>query len=108
MVEVVVKETSLAISGTILDTSGKPVPDVTVQLVEQGAIVREVMTDANGLYAARDLRPASYTLRPSYQVKQAFSVTTQTLEAVAFDPRSRIVQLTDRDQPGTDFTMTPP
>jgi carboxypeptidase family protein len=53
-----------AIAGTVYDTSGTALPDVTVQAESSALIekVRTVVTDGSGQYRIEDLRPGSYTI----------------------------------------------
>lgn len=51
------QDTSSAISGRVLDASGQPVANATVQIVhEPSGTTKVVTTDANGRYAAQGLR----------------------------------------------------
>src|SRR5215472_2849474 len=58
-------QNSGAIQGTAVDQQGAVVPGATVQAVDQqqGIVVRETTTDANGLFSLQPLQPGTYTLR---------------------------------------------
>ncbi|MEO7051128.1 MAG: carboxypeptidase regulatory-like domain-containing protein [Rhodanobacter sp.] len=54
---VIAQDTSSAISGRVLDSSGQPVAGATVQIVhEPSGTTKVTTTDANGRYAAQGLR----------------------------------------------------
>lgn len=57
-------QNSGAIQGTAVDQQGAVVPGATVQAVDQqqGIVVRETTTDANGLFSLQPLQPGTYTV----------------------------------------------
>jgi tetratricopeptide (TPR) repeat protein len=51
-----------SVTGTVLDQSGKPFPDVTLTFVNDQGTKYEVKTDKDGRYNSRNMRPGVYTL----------------------------------------------
>ncbi|PWU12578.1 MAG: hypothetical protein C5B51_00360, partial [Terriglobia bacterium] len=58
------QQSSGSISGVVQDSQGGIVPNAQVQLInqEQGAVVRDLPTNADGTFAITPLPPATYTL----------------------------------------------
>jgi hypothetical protein len=107
-VQVTVQEASLSISGFIKDVLGLPVEGALVEVGTTKATLRMVSTDAQGYYLAGDLPPGTYTMTPSYQLKETFSTVARTQLEVMFAPEKTRVILTDSDKTGTNFTATFP
>ncbi|MBI3011942.1 MAG: carboxypeptidase regulatory-like domain-containing protein [Candidatus Omnitrophica bacterium] len=107
-VRITVREVSLAISGTVRDIGGRPVPKATVHIRTSKATVQEATTDGQGRYVAKDLPAGIYTVKPTYQLERTFSPTARKFSGVAFSPASHKVTLRDRDQTGFDFIATFP
>ncbi len=106
-VSITLREVSLSTSGTIRNSDGKPIPNVTVQIERGGKTERSVKTDTNGFYLIDGLSPDTYTVRPSYRTESAFSSEGRGPEGTRFDPISQPVTLKDSDQQGVDFTALP-
>lgn len=51
-----------SVTGTVLDQTGKPFPDVTLTFVNDQGTKYEVKTDRDGRYNSRNMRPGVYTL----------------------------------------------
>lgn len=51
-----------SVTGTVLDQTGKPFPDVTLTFVNEQGTKYEVKTDKDGRYNSRNMRPGVYTL----------------------------------------------
>ena len=58
-----------SIAGEVLDGQGAVVPNAAVSLInqDQGAIVRSVLTSANGTFSITPLPPATYSLTVEFQ-----------------------------------------
>src|SRR5215469_10470538 len=58
-------QNSGSIQGTVTDQQGAVLPGVTVQALdqEQGIVIRQTTTDANGLFNLHPLQPGTYTVR---------------------------------------------
>ena len=64
------------LSGTVVDASGSAVPNATVSIKSTDTgIVREITTDAAGLYSVPNLPPAVYEVRTT---ASGFSTQVQT------------------------------
>lgn len=51
-----------SVTGTVLDQTGKPFPDVTLTFVNDQGTKYEVKTDKDGRYNSRNMRPGVYVL----------------------------------------------
>lgn len=51
-----------SVTGTVLDQTGKPFPDVTLTFVNEQGTKYEVKTDKDGRYNSRNMRPGVYIL----------------------------------------------
>lgn len=60
-----VAQNSGSILGTVVDQQGAVVPGATVKAMdqEQGVVIRETTTDANGLFNLQPLQPGTYTIQ---------------------------------------------
>ncbi len=99
-IQLTVRETSLVISGRIVDDIKKVLPGVVVEVSRPNAQSVTAVTDRKGFYLVADLRPGTYMVRPTYTVNS--SLPTWTF--VHFSPLSRRVDLTTADQRGVNFT----
>ncbi len=105
-VRLTVREIRLAISGSIARDWGDPMAGVVVEFRTGSETVREVTTDGSGFYLAGGLKPGTYRVKPRYHPERGgFSPSPQTLAKLLFNPPSRTVQLSDRDQTGMNFTV---
>ena len=67
-------ETSGKIVGVLKDSTGKPLPGVTVNIIDQsGKVVASVVTDANGLFSVANLPAGSYALQAVNAAGQALA-----------------------------------
>ena len=103
--QVMVRERSLVISGTVIDgTTQLPVKGAIVEIRTGAGTVQEVTTDERGSYLTKSLSPGEYQLYPRYALERSFSFAkAQNLGAVTFSPSSQRVTLTNRDLTGVDF-----
>src|SRR4051812_11664326 len=53
----------LSVTGTITDSSGAPLPGVTVELIIDAKVIATVTTDAHGAFEFRNVRPRRYEVR---------------------------------------------
>ena len=101
-----VGETSLSLSGQILDEQKQPLAGIALRLLFGPMTVEEVTTDEDGRYLLSDLQPRVYVLKPRYVPKQEFSTKGVKSGGVAFNPPSRRGQGTDHDLHDLDFVLT--
>src|SRR5689334_11780477 len=61
------QSSSGTIEGSVLDPTGAAIPGAQIRLVgsETGAVVREITTNAEGIFTAPLLRPMTYTVEAS-------------------------------------------
>jgi hypothetical protein len=95
-----VRQIKRVISGKIRDDMLNPLSKIKVSITKTGDAAREILTDDNGYYITDDLSPGKYTIRPSFST----SPGSPTSVIVHFNPLSRIVEITNNDQPGIDFS----
>ena len=104
-----------SIIGTVTDTAGAVVPDVTVSVTNQGTgEVRSVKASALGAYSILDVLPGSYTLSVAktgnfagFAVKNiAVEPNRQVREDVALQPASVSTQITVTEAPAALQTET--
>lgn len=69
------------IKGTVSDSTGSPMPLLTVAVLEESTIVTAATTDFNGDYTIKDLTPGEYTLQFSF-----VGCTTKKIKGVIVDP----------------------
>ena len=104
-IPLVVRERSLAISGTIQDAQTRqPLAEVVVQINTAGATAKEVTTDAQGFYLAYDLNQGNYLVKPNYQVTEGFTIVAHRPSVMVFDPATLPVILGAEDQTHIDFS----
>src|SRR5438477_6475134 len=76
------------ISGTVVDSSGLPVPGVTVTLTNQATnVVRVVQTNESGLYVISAIPPGTYDLKAELS---GFTTVERRAIAVQVGSASRI------------------
>ncbi len=112
-VTITVRETILTVSGMIIQDTGAgysiPFAGVVVEFQKGAEPVAQAVTDRYGMYLAVQLRPGTYTVRPTNQTKEEFTVTAKKLRAITastFVPLHRVVTMTDRDVTGVDFSAS--
>ncbi|MCE5250149.1 carboxypeptidase regulatory-like domain-containing protein, partial [bacterium] len=80
------------VSGTVRDSKGTAISDVTVRLSGSGKTV-DATTDANGKYSFKSIQNGSYTITP-------------IMTGFTFNPQQSSVTVSGADKGGVDFTGT--
>lgn len=91
-----------ALTGTVTDQQGQAVPGVTVAITNtQTGEVRTVVTDANGVYGARDLNPGRYSVAfelSGFSRVERPDVLVQLGREFSIDAQMRVGALTETVQ----------
>jgi hypothetical protein len=110
VMKVVVKESALAISGTVVDPSTEaPFKGVTMQLSTSSQLLQEATTDQDGRYLLKLAKPGTYKVKPKYTPPRSFSSgTVKRSKVVTFVPPYRWITIEAKDVTGIKFEGSPP
>src|SRR5229473_5812294 len=93
------QQTSATLLGTVVDTSGASIPNVTIRAVNLGTnIKREAVTDAAGNYSLTYLPAGNYHLtaqREGFQAQQIESITLQVDQTARMDFTLKVGNVSD-------------
>ncbi len=93
------QQTSATLLGTVVDTSGASIPNVTIRAVNLGTnIKREVVTDAAGNYSLTYLPAGNYHLtaqREGFQAQQIESIILQVDQTARMDFTLKVGNVSD-------------
>src|SRR5216684_3622800 len=93
------QQTSATLLGTVVDTSGASIPNVTIRAVNLGTnIKREAMTDAAGNYSLTYLPAGNYHLtaqHEGFQAQQMENVTLQVDQTARMDFTLKVGNVSD-------------
>src|SRR6266404_120752 len=93
------QQTSATLLGTVVDTSGASIPNVTIRVVNVGTnIKREAVTDAAGNYSLTYLPAGNYHLtaqHEGFQAQQIESVTLQVDQTARMDFTLKVGNVSD-------------
>ncbi|HEX9780848.1 MAG TPA: Ig-like domain-containing protein [bacterium] len=98
-VPIQIRNSTLAVSGTVIEFGGSPLSGVSIAVTRTNERVTEALTGPDGRYILADLEPGTYTLRPSRSAGNA-----PTRHITYFDPLSRRIELGQTDIRDADFT----
>jgi hypothetical protein len=110
VLKLTVRESSLAISGTIVDPlTESPFRGAMVQMSTSSQLIQEATTDANGYYLLKVAKPGTYKLKPKYTPPRSFaSGRVKRAKQVTFIPPYRWVTVEAKDVTGIAFEGAPP
>jgi len=101
-----------SISGVVRDTSGRPLPGVTVDVVGGVATeVRKLVTDAEGRYSVSDLPVGAYMLTfrlPGFATESQIKVAVTGILGTPLDVVLRVGPLEEQTYPLFPFRVFPP
>lgn len=107
IVNFIIGDAGLAISGRITDSIGGGFPGATVNFTAAGQSKRSTTTDSSGNYILSGLPSATYTVKPVYEPSDEFLSEATTSLGYSFSPLSRRVNLSGEDQKDVNFIAQP-
>jgi hypothetical protein len=98
---------SFSASGTVLDSSGRPIPKarVTIRSVDQG-FTRTVTTNDNGVYGIPELRQGNYQFTVDADGYDTYVETNIRLAPGSASNQFRLAKAGSSDTAGTDIVVT--
>ena len=100
-------DTGLSISGRITNSIGEGFPGSTVHFTAAGQSRRTTTCDSSGNYILSGLPPATYTVKPVYEIPDTFLVEATKSLGYFYNPLSRRVELDKEDVKDVNFIAQP-